>query len=186
MRAIGVVAAAVALAACSGEMGRGSRDTSRDAGANAAGSVVTPAAFATATSYVGIRYDSLPAAFTFESGALLPKTPGAANATFDLDRIKTPRGEMVWLDSIVQVQGRVRPGRIVRAELKVPPLAADERLMLGSCDVAGRIDPRVVAIVVVQADSTHFTSIRQAWRGDATSGQFDVIPVTDITCSEPG
>jgi hypothetical protein len=187
MKAMGVMAIVAALTACSGEAGRsGARDTSRDVGANAAGSVITPAAFTTATSYLGIRYDSLPAAFTFESGALLPKSAGATNASFDLDRIRTPRGEMVWLDSIVPVPGSARPARIVRAELKVPPLAADERLMLGSCDVNGRIDPRVVAIVVVQSDSMHFTSIRQAWRADAASGQFEVISVTDVTCSEPG
>ena len=174
------------LAGCSGEASRSARDTSRDAGGNAAGSVITSAAFTTATSYLGIRYDSLPGAFTFESGALLPKAPGATGAAFDLDRIRTPRGEMVWLDSLVAVPGRARPGRIVRAELKIPPLASDERLMLGSCDVSAKPDPRVVAIVVVQSDSTRFTSIRQAWRADAGSGQFEVISVTDVTCTEPG
>ena len=148
--------------------------------------MTSDAAFTSATSYVGVRYDALPRAFAFETGAVLPKSPGAASASFDLDRIRTPHGEMVWLDSIVAVAGRARPGRVVRAELRVPPLARDERLVMASCDVSGHLDPHVVAIVVVTGDSTTFTSIRQAWRADATSGQFELIPVTGITCSEPG
>jgi len=98
---------------------------------------------------------------------------------------------MVWLDSIVAVSQRGRPTRIVRAELKVPPLAADERLVLSSCSVDGKLDPRVVAIVVTSQSaavdsSARSTTIRQAWRADAAAAQFEVIPVTAIACDEPG
>jgi hypothetical protein len=176
-------AAFTCAAACTGgEAGK----TARGDDASAGGTVVSAEAFAAAAKYVGIRYDSLPSSFKFESGALLPKTPGTNVATFDLDRVRTPRGDMMWLDSLVAVPGRARPGRLVRAELKVPPLAADERLIASSCDVDGRFDPRVVAIVVVEPNATKFTSIRQAWRANAASGQFDVIPVTGIVCDEPG
>jgi hypothetical protein len=173
---------AVALAACSsGDTGKRSHDS-----ASAAGIMVSPAEFTSAAKYVGIRYDSLPPRFKLESGALLPKSPGASAAAFDLDRVRTPRGEMIWLDSLVAVPGRARPGRIVRAELKVPPLAADERVIVSSCDVDGRLDPHVVAVVVVEANQSKFTSIRQAWRANAATGQFDVIPVTGIVCDETG
>jgi hypothetical protein len=173
------------VGACSG--GDASRHAAAsDSGAKAAGAVVTGVAFISAASYVGIRYDSLPAPFAFEAGALMPKAPGAVTAAFDLDRVRTPRGEMVWLDSIVVVPGRGRPDRIVRAELKVPPLAADERLVLASCDAGGRLDPHIVAIVVVEPGATRSTQIRQAWRADAASGVFEVISVTGVTCDEPG
>ena len=176
----------IAAAACSGEGGRGGAGASGDSGANAAGNVVSDAAFASASSYVGIRYDSLPAAFTFVSGALLPKSAGAMSGAFDLDRIRTPRGDMVWLDSIIRVPGRPRPSRIVRAELKVPPLAADERLAISSCEINAAADPRVVAIIVVNQDAKSTTTVRQAWRANLKSGEFDVIPVTGIACEDPG
>jgi hypothetical protein len=171
------------IAACAGgDAGRRSRDSA----ASAAGTVVSAAEFSSATKYLGIRYDSLPPTFTFVSGSLIPNGPGANSVGFDLDLVRTPRGEMIWLDSIVAVSQRGRPSRIVRAELKVPPLAPDERLVMSSCDVDGRLDPRVVAIVVVEPGVTQYTLIRQAWRADATSGRFEVIPVTGVVCEPAG
>lgn len=187
MKAVYLAAAiVVATAACSGEGGRNGAGASGDSGANAAGNVVSDAAFTSASSYVGIRYDSLPAAFTFESGAMLPKSAGAMSGAFDIGRIRTPRGDMVWLDSIVRVPGQARPSRIVRAELKVPPLASDERLVMSTCEIKESMDPRVVAIIVVKQDSTRAVTVRQAWRANVKSGEFDVIPVTGILCAEPG
>lgn len=184
MRVAGVLLTAGAvMAACSSD-DAGQR--SHDSTASAAGVVVSPAAFTSATRYVGIRYDSLPRTFTFISGALIPNAPGTNTTSFDLDLVRTPRGEMVWLDSIIAVSDRGRPSRIVRAELKVPPLAPDERLVMSTCDVDGRLDPRVVAIVVVAPAETQATSIRQAWRADASSGKFEVIPVTGIACGDAG
>ena len=171
------------VGACAGE---GSGRAGRDSTESAAGVVVSPAAFTSAKKYVGIRYDSLPRTFAFVSGALISNGPGTSTTSFDMDLVRTPRGDMVWLDSIIAVSDRGRPSRIVRAELKVPPLAPDERLVMSSCDVDGRLDPRVVAIVVVGPAETQATSIRQAWRADAASGKFDVIPVTGVACGDPG
>ena len=184
MRVASVFVMACALvAACSSDDG-GRR--SRDSAASAAGIVVSPAEFSSAKKYLGIRYDSLPPTFTFVSGSLIPNAPGANSVGFDLDLVRTPRGEMVWLDSIVAVSARGRPSRIVRAELKVPPLARDERLVMSTCNVDGRLDPRVVAIVVVQPGEMQYASIRQAWRADASSGKFEVIPVTGVVCEPAG
>ncbi len=62
---------------------------------------------------------------------------------------------------------------------------------MSSCSVDGKLDPRVVAIVVTSQGASVDTSarsmtIRQAWRADATSARFEVIPVTGIACDEPG
>jgi hypothetical protein len=177
-----VVVICTAIAACSGD---GTGRDSHESGASAAGTVVSAAEFSSAPKYLGIRYDSLPPAFTFVSGALLPGASGAGAAGFDLDLVRTPHGDMLWLDSIVAVSPRGRPSRVVRAELKVPPLAADERLVMSTCDVDGRVDPRVVAIVVIGPGVAQFPPVRQAWRANAATGSFDVIPVTGIACGQP-
>ena len=91
---------------------------------------------------------------------------------------------MVWLDSLVP--GSQPPIKIVRAELRVPPLARDERLFMASCDVNGRLAGRVIAVVVNEVGVTKFTKIRQAWRADPRRGRFDVIPVAGIACEDPG
>jgi hypothetical protein len=120
---------------------------------------------------------------TYLTGAVLPAGPGGPE--YELARLKTPRGEMVWFDSLSHTS-RATPTRTVRAELRVPPLGRDERLFIASCDVSGKLDNRVVAIVVNEANVTTFTKIRQAWRVNAERGQFELIPLAGITCEEPG
>jgi outer membrane protein assembly factor BamB len=133
--------------------------------------------------FVGNRYESLPRGVTYVSGAVLATTRGGPE--YELARLQTPRGEMIWFDSLSHTS-RATPTRVVRAELKVPPLSRDERVFLASCDVSGKLDDHVVAIVVNEPNVTKFTKIRQAWRVNVERGQFELIPVAGITCEEPG
>lgn len=137
----------------------------------------TPRDFVHATSYVGMRYARLPSGFSYQAGSVIP--PESGSERYVLSQVKTPRGTLLWLETL---DGRERS---VRAELRVPPLAADERLLIGSCDVNGRLDPRVAAIVVGDSGATRFTNIRQAWRGKPEAGQFELLPVAGIVCEEP-
>jgi len=132
---------------------------------------------------VGNRYESLPPGVSYLSGAVLP--PNRGGAEYELAYLKTPRGDVVWFDSLARTS-RPTPTRTVRAELKVPPLSSDERLFFASCSVAGKLDPRVVAIVVNEPNVTTFTRVRQAWRANIDRGEFELIPVTGITCEETG
>jgi len=132
--------------------------------------------------YMGLRYEAMPAGVTYRSGAVLSTASGGGD--FDLAHVATPRGEMIWLDSLARAGAR--PTRVVRAVLRLPPLARDERLFMASCDVSGVLDIRVVAIVVEEPGAARFTKIRQAWRVNTARGRFDVIPVGGVTCEEPG
>jgi hypothetical protein len=114
---------------------------------------------------------------------VLPRNRGGAE--FELAFLKTPRGDVIWFDSLTHTS-RPTPTRTVRAELTVPPLGPDERLFFASCSVAGKLDPRVVAIVVNEPNVTTFTKVRQAWRANVDRGEFELIPVTGITCEETG
>jgi hypothetical protein len=130
--------------------------------------------------YVGTRHNPLPPGVDYVEGATLHVN----GAGYVLSHVRTPTGDMVWLDSIIA--GAKPPAVIVRASVRIPQLARDERLFIASCDVNGRLDERVVAIVVNQPNTTKFAQIRQAWRADARRARFDVIPVTAITCEDPG
>ena len=68
----------------------------------------------------------------------------------------------------------------------IPPLAADERLFMASCDVNARLDSRVVAVVINEPSVTKFTKIRQAWRVNERRGVFETIPIDGISCEDPG
>jgi hypothetical protein len=141
-------------------------------------------AYRGATFYAGLHYTTLPTRLTNEGGAVLPRTKGL-EGDFAFVHVKTPRGDMIWLDSLDSKSKGKTPTRVVRAELLIPPLANDERLFMASCDAATKFDPRIVAIVVNEPKVTKFTQIRQAWRANNVSGRFDVIPIAGVTCEEP-
>lgn len=138
------------------------------------------------TSYVGLQYDSLPISFTYKGGSVIPRTPSSPAADYDFSHVVTPRGEMIWFDTIATSPTHGPPPHMVRAELTIPPLANDERVFMASCDVNGKLDPLVVAIVVNEPNVTRFTKVRQAWRVNVRGARFDVIPVTGVTCEDPG
>jgi outer membrane protein assembly factor BamB len=175
------VAVLVAASGCSRDAPRGAANGARsfDSVAAARGRAVS----ANRGGFVGNRYESLPRGVTYVSGAVLATTRGGPE--YELARLQTPRGEMIWFDSLSHTS-RATPTRVVRAELKVPPLSRDERVFLASCDVSGKLDDHVVAIVVNEPNVTKFTKIRQAWRVNVERGQFELIPVAGITCEEPG
>ncbi len=159
------------LSACSREPSRSTQSTdtaivTSPRGATSAKSGTTDAA---------LRGESLPPGVKFESGATIP------NTDYVFRRVATPRGDAIWLDSMSQNHVRTR-----HAELALPPLAADERVMLASCDVNGRLDPFVVAIVVNETNVTRFTKVRQAWRANPGPRRFDMLPLAGIVCEDPG
>lgn len=163
-----------------------SRESARDVRADSA--VVTPAATVTPTAktkYVGLRYETLPAGFTYQSGAVVPATP---RGEYDLAQVTTPAGTMIWLDSLGARSAGGRRTKVVRAGLSVQ-IAADERLLIGSCEANRKLDPLVIAIAVNEKTTptaTRFTKIRQAWRANTATGQFDLIPIDGIVCEDPG
>lgn len=123
----------------------------------------------------GVRGESLPPGVKLEAGATIP------NTDYVFRRVATSRGDAIWLDSVGPDRTRIR-----RAELALPPLAADERVMLASCDMNGRLDPFVIAVVVNETNVSRFTKIRQAWRANAAERRFDMVPVAGIVCEDPG
>lgn len=162
------------------------RDTARetvrtDTAIAARDSTSTEAGVDPSGSYVGLRHDPLPPSVKAEGGALLSGTA----SSYAFTHVRTPRGDMIWLDSIAADAGGEN-GKTVRAELVIPPLAGDERLFMASCDVNARLDGRVVAIVVNEPSVTKFTKIRQAWRVNERRGAFETIPIAGISCEEPG
>lgn len=172
---LGVCAAMLAaISGCSRESSRGAQSTDTAIAAARRG-----ATSASASTGVVTRGAALPPGVKLVSGATIP------NTDYVFRRVATPRGDAIWLDSMTQDASRT-PTRMRRADLALPPLAADERVMLASCDVNGRLDPLVVAIVVSEANVTRFTKVRQAWRANPGSRRFDIIPVAGIVCEDPG
>jgi len=156
-----------ALTACSRESSRGEHATDSAASSRPATNKRSGAADSGG--------ESLPPGVKLEAGATIP------NTDYVFRRVATSRGDAIWLDSMGRDRTRTR-----RAELALPPLAADERVMLASCDVNGRLDPFVIAVVVNETNVSRFTKIRQAWRANSAERTFDMVPVAGIVCEDPG
>ena len=166
-------------ASCGGEPRRSS--------ARADSAVVGSAPSARAPgNYVGLEYEVLPPRVSAMGGAVLPQMNSGAGGDFGFSYVRTPQGDMIWLESIDKATHGRRPRRMVRAQLRIPPLASDERLFMASCDVGRTLDGWVVAIAIHAPNTTRFTRVRQAWRADPVAQRFDVIPIDGITCEEPG
>jgi hypothetical protein len=136
--------------------------------------------------YVGLRYEGLPRGFAHLAGSVITPAPADARGEYAFSQVRTPKGEMIWLDSL---GASIRAGdraRTVRAALVVPPLAKDERVFMASCDASGKLDPMIVAIVVNDSEAGKFSKIRQAWRANLATGRFDVIPLDGVVCEDPG
>ena len=149
------------------------------------GTISTSPAQRAKVNYLGLRYEDLPKGFAYRGGAVITPSP-IDGADYAFSQVRTPKGEMIWLDSLGASIRNGDRARTVRASLIIPPLAPDERLFMASCDARGKLDPMVVAIVVNEPNASRFTQIRQAWRADAGAARFDVIPVGGVVCEEPG
>lgn len=170
---LAVAASMVVLYACSGESLRTSRSPDTMIGNPPQKSSAAPRRSA------AVSATTLPPGVKFQSGATIP------NSDYVFRRVETPRGEMVWLDSVTQSTSG-GASRQLLTELRLPPLAPDERVMLASCDVSGRLDAFVVAIVVSEPNATRFTKVLQAWRADPHTRRFEILPVGGIVCEDPG
>jgi hypothetical protein len=157
-----------------------------DTAASAGATLTTSPAQRAKANYVGLRYEGLPRGFSYVAGSVITPTPAGARDDYAFSQVRTPKGEMIWLDSLGAATRGGDRARIVRAALVVPPLAKDERLFMASCDANGKLDPMVVAIAVNEPDSARYTRIRQAWRADPVAARFELVPVAGIICEDPG
>lgn len=188
---LNVFALALAVAVVSTALGCTRTDSSADSPRRATTDTAVSATMTTSpaqrakANYVGLRYEALPRGFAYHAGSVI--TPGpVSGGDYAFSQVATPKGEMIWLDSLGAALRNGDRARIVHASLVIPPLAKDERLFMASCDVSGKLDPMVVAIVVNEVNASRFTKIRQAWRADVGASRFDVVPLDGVVCEDPG
>jgi hypothetical protein len=160
-------------------------DTASESGGGSNVTSGTPAASSIPRSgkYIGTVHAPLPAGVTLVAGTVIADKFGHPSV-FSFSHVRTPSGEMIWLDSAeARAGGATR--QVVLAELPIPPLANDERLFMGSCDVRGRLDGSIVAIIVNEPKVSRFTKVREAWRADSRVRRFDLVPLEGVSCEDP-
>jgi hypothetical protein len=154
--------------------------------AASAGAAAGPSSALEAPAFVGLRYEPLPKGISYEGGAVL-MGPDGKPSHFALTHVLTPRGNYMWLDSIQPNDGQNQIlSRVVRAELHLHPAVGNETLLIGSCEVKGKLDPAVVAFAERAFNARRLTKIHEAWRADVAAGRFDSIPAKDVVCEVPG
>ena len=183
---LNVFAAGVLVASCTQTDSRADAPRLRATDTAVSATMTTSPAQRAKANYVGLRYEGLPRGFAHVAGSVITPTPAGSHGDYAFSQVRTPKGEMIWLDSL---GAAIRDGdraRTVRAALIIPPLAKDERVFMASCDASGKLDPMIVALVVNNSEAGKFSKIRQAWRANINTGRFDVIPLDGIICEDPG
>ncbi len=183
---LNVFAAGVLVASCTQTDSRADAPRLRATDTAVSATMTTSPAQRAKANYVGLRYEGLPRGFSHVAGSVITPTPAGSRGDYAFSQVRTPKGEMIWLDSL---GAAIRDGdraRTVRAALIIPPLAKDERVFMASCDASGKLDPMIVALVVNNSEGGKFSKIRQAWRANIGTGRFDVIPLDGIICEDPG
>ena len=180
MSARNLLAALLVVAgACSGDdarVARGSRSRNGAAEKQRNGADRTREA----STFVGVRYDPLPAGITYESGTVILGT-GGQPSRFALSQVKSAHGSMLWLDELLPDEGVTRR-RIVRAAMNLPADTRGERIVIGTCGVAGSFNGDVVARVRNKGKDS---DVVFAWRANPAAARFDTIPTSGVTCDEP-
>jgi hypothetical protein len=162
---------------------RGDSASESSGGSNVTSSTHGASSVPRSGKYIGTVHGPLPTGVTLVGGTVIVDKFGHPSV-FSFSHVKTPSGEMIWLDSTeTGAAGAMR--QVVLAELPIPPLANDERLLMGSCDVRGRLDGSVVAIIVNEPHVSRFTKVREAWRADSRVRRFDLVPLEGVSCEDP-
>jgi hypothetical protein len=134
------------------------------------------------TSYVGMHFDPMPAGVMDESGAVIIGKDGKPTP-YVLTHVETPQGLAMWLVEVLPGDGVIRR-RVVRAEMPDPKIAPGEHFVSGTCDVNGKLDGAVFA-VVRNEPGRQYTVIHRAWRAYPETARFDSISTKGIVCEEP-
>ncbi|MBD2183974.1 tetratricopeptide repeat protein [Aerosakkonema funiforme] len=111
--------------------------------------------------------------------------------SIDPEAEKTPFGGILILEKKLRMQQRPDgSGEPVEAVLDVrvvPKIRPEEWLQQVNCQIGGKADDRIVAIVQIQGfeDADLYTKVRQAWRVNFSTEKIDAIPTANIACVNP-
>lgn len=151
---------------------------------------------ATDSKYLGLEHElsvaaiaigaiELPDSLAVESVMFLdnPAYTGAGphNA---LTRVVGPRGQMVWLEEMVdRVEGAGSRWRVAGV-LELPPIEETQAVVVSKdCRTGSRHDPNIVAITNRAAtEGPWYTQIVHAWRANLPTRSFDRIATADLRC----
>lgn len=138
--------------------------------------------------WAGLEYPPLPAGVRVTGESTIGD---ARDARFTLTQVDESTAHFLWLSERgVGADGTTRYR--VRDALPLPPLGADERLVLSVCGTAARggrpvaardlaLDPEIIAVAVADTGAL-LRTVRRAWRASRGSGRIAEVPVTGWVC----
>jgi hypothetical protein len=135
--------------------------------------------------YVGISEPPLPPGVELLAGAMVDFDPASPLA---VSWLRDARGDMLWLERLVSRDAAGVPLWTVVAVERLPPLGADDMVVLGGCgegELAGGGDGDVHA-VVRREDREILERVSLAWRVDTGAERFVAVPVQGLRCVNEG
>jgi hypothetical protein len=135
--------------------------------------------------YVGISEPPLPPGVELLAGALVDFDPAS---TFAVSWLRDAGGDMLWLERLVSRDAAGVPLWTVVAVERLPPMGADETVVLGGCgegELAGGGEGDVHA-VVRREDREILERVSLAWRVDTGAERFVALRTEGLRCVNEG
>ncbi len=131
--------------------------------------------------YVGLRHGAdLPAGHKEIAGALV-SDPYKDKKQYGLSHVSRGSVNMVWFEILTHHDSAGRPFWEVKDVLFLPVIQKRDYFLLINCQVKGKIDPEVIAIVDSRS-VRGFHPVKRAWRANRRTEMFEVLALTGIKC----
>ena len=122
--------------------------------------------------------DSFPSEFIEHTGYVLGLME---ENEYIIDHVSKGPTQLVWLCKLTGRDQQGSPNLKILDILILPVIAADEQLLMGTCNYQAQEDPEVIAIVKF-IESEAINEIRRAWRANRSKQRFEEVPASLVSC----
>lgn len=137
----------------------------------------------TSRTYVGLTYRTLPKGLENRGGWVIDSD--RREPTYGGSVVRQGQTQMLWLERYISQDSAGRVTYQVVDVLNLPAIAKSQVLAFGFCQLNGRSDRRIAAIVT--ATNTEFrTRVHRAWQLNINTGKIVPISTRGIACENPG
>ena len=131
--------------------------------------------------YIGLQYPPVPDGITIEGGWVIEQKGSNALSDYSIGSVVEGDKTSLWLERLIGQDPQGKPSFQVVDVLPLPPIDNQKEDILGGspyqCRInEGEYDPTLIVIAQLEDGNTEFlTQVRQAWRVDLASEQFNEI-----------
>ncbi len=134
------------------------------------------------TNMIGVEFgpDNFPEGFEEHTGYVMGFLEGDE---YIIDHVSREDRQILWFCKLTGRDAEGRPNLKILDLLLLPPIQAEESLMMGTCKASDKFDPEIIAVVKFGVDEFK-SEVRHAWRANRQTQKFLEIPRENVSCMD--